>query len=64
MHSSPYNDRGNLLAREQATGQNIVWGTGTHTTPVNVFAWGPPRRYCQFRKSCTTQNWVSTLNNK
>ena len=29
-------------AREQATGQNIVWGTGTHThTPVNVFAWGP-----------------------
>ncbi|MFB9214921.1 alkaline phosphatase [Vibrio sinaloensis] len=38
----PYNDRGNLLAREQATGQNIVWGTGTHThTPVNVFAWGP-----------------------
>ena len=38
----PYNDRGNLLAREQATGQNIVWGTGTHThTPVNLFAWGP-----------------------
>ncbi|GEM74436.1 alkaline phosphatase [Vibrio sagamiensis] len=38
----PYNDRGNLLAREQATKQNIVWGTGTHThTPVNVFAWGP-----------------------
>ncbi|TKF22588.1 alkaline phosphatase [Vibrio genomosp. F6] len=38
----PYNDRGNLLAREQATGQNTVWGTGTHThTPVNVFAWGP-----------------------
>ncbi|MCZ4294940.1 alkaline phosphatase [Vibrio sinaloensis] len=38
----PYNDRGNLLAREQATAQNIVWGTGTHThTPVNVFAWGP-----------------------
>ncbi|MGF1725726.1 alkaline phosphatase [Photobacterium nomapromontoriensis] len=38
----PYNDRGNLLAREHATGQNTVWGTGTHThTPVNVFAWGP-----------------------
>ncbi|MGR5145076.1 alkaline phosphatase [Photobacterium alginatilyticum] len=38
----PYNDRGNLLAREQATAQNTVWGTGTHThTPVNVFAWGP-----------------------
>lgn len=38
----PYNDRGNLLAREQATKQNTVWGTGTHThTPVNVFAWGP-----------------------
>ncbi|MGD8111197.1 alkaline phosphatase [Vibrio sp. TRT 17S01] len=40
----PYNDRGNLLAREQATAQNIVWGTGTHThTPVNVFAWGPAK---------------------
>lgn len=40
----PYNDRGNLLAREQATGQNTVWGTGTHThTPVNVFAWGPAK---------------------
>lgn len=38
----PYNDRTNLIAREQATGQNTVWGTGTHThTPVNVFAWGP-----------------------
>lgn len=38
----PYNDRGNLLAREQATKQNTVWGTGTHThTPVSVFAWGP-----------------------
>ena len=38
----PYNDRGNLIAREQATAQNTVWGTGTHThTPVNVFAWGP-----------------------
>ncbi|WP_394251701.1 alkaline phosphatase [Vibrio profundi] len=38
----PYNDRGNLLAREHATGQNTVWGTGTHThTPVNIFAWGP-----------------------
>ncbi|WP_432451868.1 MULTISPECIES: alkaline phosphatase [unclassified Agarivorans] len=38
----PYNDRGNVLARQHATGQNTVWGTGTHThTPVNVFAWGP-----------------------
>ncbi|ODS10829.1 alkaline phosphatase [Vibrio scophthalmi] len=38
----PYNDRTNLLAREQATLQNTVWGTGTHThTPVNIFAWGP-----------------------
>jgi alkaline phosphatase len=38
----PYNDRANLIARAQATQQNIVWGTGTHThTPVNVFAWGP-----------------------
>ena len=41
----PYNDRGNLLAREQATAQNTVWGTGTHThTPVNVFAWGPAEK--------------------
>lgn len=41
----PYNDRGNLLAREQATLQNTVWGTGTHThTPVNVFAWGPAEK--------------------
>ncbi|WP_020407267.1 alkaline phosphatase [Hahella ganghwensis] len=40
----PYNDRGNLIAREQATAQNTVWGTGTHThTPVNVFAWGPAK---------------------
>ncbi|GGO76320.1 alkaline phosphatase [Marinobacterium nitratireducens] len=38
----PYNQRGNVLAREQATKQNVVWGTGTHTAvPVNVFAWGP-----------------------
>ncbi|WP_417553075.1 alkaline phosphatase [Marinomonas fungiae] len=38
----PYNDRGNVLGRVQATAQNTVWGTGTHTsTPVNVFAWGP-----------------------
>ncbi|EAQ64279.1 alkaline phosphatase [Marinomonas sp. MED121] len=38
----PYNDRGNLMGRELATAQNIVWGTGTHTAvPVNVFAWGP-----------------------
>jgi len=38
----PYNYRENLLAREQATAQHTVWGTGTHThTPVNVFAWGP-----------------------
>lgn len=38
----PYNDRGNVLAREHAHAQNTVWGTGTHThTPVNIFAWGP-----------------------
>ncbi|WP_329350715.1 alkaline phosphatase [Vibrio natriegens] len=41
----PYNDRTNLIAREHATGQNTVWGTGTHThTPVNVFAWGPAEK--------------------
>lgn len=32
----------NLMGRELAQQQNVVWGTGTHTTtPVNVFAWGP-----------------------
>ncbi|MGI9281820.1 MAG: alkaline phosphatase [Endozoicomonas sp.] len=34
--------QGNLLARELAEQQNIVWGTGTHTsTPVSVMAFGP-----------------------
>ncbi len=47
----PYNDRGNLLAREQATAQNTVWGTGTHThTPVNVFAWGPAEKILPISK--------------
>ncbi|MFC6670472.1 alkaline phosphatase [Marinobacterium aestuariivivens] len=32
----------NLIGRELAEAQNVVWGTGTHThTPVNVIAWGP-----------------------
>ena len=32
----------NLMARKIAAGQNVVWGTGTHTsTPVAVIAWGP-----------------------
>ncbi|MBP9673618.1 MAG: alkaline phosphatase [Bacteriovoracaceae bacterium] len=32
----------NLLARAIASQQNIVWGTGTHTsTPVSVQIWGP-----------------------
>jgi alkaline phosphatase len=31
-----------LIGRELAQQQNVVWGTGTHTsTPVNVIAWGP-----------------------
>ncbi len=47
----PYNDRGNLIAREQATKQNIVWGTGTHTAvPVNVFAWGPAEKILPIAK--------------
>ena len=30
------------MARSVAAGQNVVWGTGTHTsTPVAVIAWGP-----------------------
>ena len=37
-----YNDVGTLLGRELAEQQNIVWGTGTHTsTPVTVMAFGP-----------------------
>jgi len=33
-----------LLGRELAQAQNVVWGTGTHTsTPVNVIAWGPEK---------------------
>ena len=36
------NVRMNLLARAVAADQNIVWGTGTHTsTPVVVVAIGP-----------------------
>ena len=32
----------NLLARELAQQQNVVWGTGTHTsTPVTVMSYGP-----------------------
>lgn len=32
----------NLLGRELAAQQNVVWGTGTHTsTPVTVMAYGP-----------------------
>ncbi|WP_281646551.1 alkaline phosphatase [Parendozoicomonas sp. Alg238-R29] len=32
----------NLLARELAEQQNVVWGTGTHTsTPVAVMSYGP-----------------------
>ena len=32
----------NLMGRELAQQQNVVWGTGTHTsTPVGVIAWGP-----------------------
>lgn len=35
-------NRQNLLAREVAEAQNVVWATGTHTsTPVLVFAQGP-----------------------
>jgi alkaline phosphatase len=34
--------RFDLMGRELAEQQNVVWGTGTHTsTPVSVIAWGP-----------------------
>jgi alkaline phosphatase len=36
------NTRMNLLGRAIASQQNVVWGTGTHTsTPVPLAAWGP-----------------------
>ena len=36
------NLRMNLLGRKVAAGQNVVWGTGTHTsTPVLVASYGP-----------------------
>ncbi|MEO1270985.1 MAG: alkaline phosphatase, partial [Myxococcota bacterium] len=35
--------RGDLIGRELATQQNVVWATGTHThTPVAVITYGPP----------------------
>ena len=34
--------KSNLIGRVLAEQQNVVWGTGTHTsTPVSVIAWGP-----------------------
>jgi len=34
--------KSNLIGRALAQQQNVVWGTGTHTsTPVSVIAWGP-----------------------
>jgi len=39
----------NLLAREVASSQNTVWGTGTHTaTPVPVILFGPDAALNQF----------------
>ncbi|OED44264.1 alkaline phosphatase [Endozoicomonas sp. (ex Bugula neritina AB1)] len=40
----------NLLGRELAAQQNVVWGTGTHTsTPVTVMAYGPEEVAVEFR---------------
>ncbi len=42
-------NRQNLLAREVATAQMVVWNTGTHTaTPVIVFAKGSPEAMAPF----------------
>ncbi|WP_250657580.1 alkaline phosphatase [Alkalimarinus coralli] len=42
-------NRQNLLAREVAEGQNVVWSTGTHTsTPVLVFSQGPQNLIAPF----------------
>ncbi len=40
-----------LMGRELAQQQNVVWGTGTHTsTPVGVIAWGPEQDMRPFVK--------------
>jgi alkaline phosphatase len=42
-------NRQNLLAREVAVDQMVVWNTGTHTaTPVLVFAKGAPEATAPF----------------
>ena len=44
-------NRQNLLAREVAEGQSVVWATGTHTsTPVLVFVQGPADTIAPFNK--------------
>ena len=44
-------NRQNLLAREVAEGQNVVWATGTHTsTPVLVFTQGPASAIAPFKQ--------------
>jgi alkaline phosphatase len=44
-------NRQNLLAREVAADQMVVWNTGTHTaTPVLVFATGSPEAMAPFGK--------------
>ena len=44
-----YDNRQNLLAREVAADQMVVWNTGTHTaTPVLVFAKGAPAAMAPF----------------
>ena len=44
-------NRQNLLAREVAEQQNVVWATGTHTnTPVLVFTQGPGGTTARFGK--------------
>jgi len=43
-------NRQNLLAREVAEGQSVVWATGTHTsTPVLVFTQGPANTVAPFK---------------
>jgi len=45
-----YDNRQNLLARQVAADQMVVWNTGTHTaTPVLVFAKGSPEAMEPFR---------------
>lgn len=54
----------NLLARELAPQQNVVWSTGTHTaSPVPVFVLGPKKVMTQFNGIMTHTGIGAALKN-